>query len=123
MVGRLVIERGQAPASDEALEFLRGFLQAELGDEHTVEIGSWRGVRELRESQQIVPVVELFLDGIAATAAVVSAVAVGVRTWRRQPKVPPRKLSRTQLWTFDKDGRALRAWIEETEETEETEEA
>lgn len=117
-MGRLVIEHGRAPASDEALQLLREALQDALGGKHTVEVGNWRGTRELREAPQAFPVIELFLDGIEATAALVAAVAAGVATWRRKPKAPPRRVSRTQLWAFDKDGSPRRAWIEETEETQ-----
>lgn len=117
-MGRLVIDRGKARVSNEALELLRAELQEQLGDEHQIEIDSWRGVRELREGQEFIPVVELFLTGIAATSGVVSAVAAAARTWRRREKAPPRKVTRTQLWHFDKDGHPRLGWIEETEEGE-----
>lgn len=34
----------------------------------------------------------------------------------RKNAAPPRKVTRTQLWTFDGPGFSRRAWIEESEE-------
>ena len=112
MMARIVIDPGNAPASEESLDLLREELQDAFGDELQVAVADWQGPRELREGHvPIDQVIDLFFNGLTATAALATA----VRAWRRKGKAPPYKITRIQAWEFDQDGHPRRAWIEEEE--------
>jgi hypothetical protein len=54
-------------------------------------------------------------EGAVFSVLIASAHGAG-GTRCRKNAAPPRKVTRTQLWTFDGPGFSRRAWIEETEE-------
>jgi hypothetical protein len=111
-VPRVIIDPGNAPVSEESLEILRGELRSAFRDEYDVVIGGYEGRRELREATGLVPMIELFFEGLVGVSAVVTAVLA----WRKHGKAPPRRVTRVQAWEFDEEGTLRIAWIEDIEE-------